>query len=436
MSILIKQGRVVDPAQGMDAVKDILVTDGKVADIADSISANTEQVIDAKGLLVFPGLVDMHVHLREPGREDKETIETATTAALAGGVTSVLAMPNTTPCIDSAQAVGLLQKRVQKSAKAHVFIAGAITKNRKGHALVDFKGLQNKGVAAFTDDGSSLDDEKLFLKAFTIARDRNAVIICHCEDTALSAEGSVNRGIISTRMGLKGISMESEYKRIKRDIELAELAGSRVHIAHVSCAESVDIIRKAKQRGVQVTAETCPHYLMLCEEDVTDFDTNKKMNPPLRGADDQKALKQAAKDGTIDVLSSDHAPHTENEKDIEFERAAFGVIGLETLAAVGMTTLYHEGVVSISRFVELCSVNPARILGINKGSIAKGNDADIAILDPEREWVVEKQAIISKSNNCAFLGRRLKGKVVHTILNGELAYSMEFKNTIPTTENR
>jgi dihydroorotase len=426
MSILIKQGRVVDPAQGMDAVKDILVIDGKVADIADCISANTKQVIDAKGLLVFPGPVDMHVHLREPGREDKETIETATTAALTGGVTSVLAMPNTAPCIDSAQAVGLLQKRIQKSAKAHVFIAGAITKNRKGHALVDFKGLQNKGVVAFTDDGSSLDDEKLFLKAFTIARDRNAVIICHCEDTALSAEGSVNRGITSTRMGLKGISKESEYKRVERDIGLAENAGARIHIAHVSCAESADIIRKAKQRGVQVTAETCPHYLMLCEEDVTDFDTNKKMNPPLRGADDQKALKQAVKDGTIDVLSSDHAPHTENEKDIEFERAAFGVIGLETLVAVGMTTLYHEGVVSISRFVELCSVNPARILGINKGSIAKGNDADIAILDPEREWIVEKQAIISKSNNCAFLGRRLKGKVVYTILKGEVAYGMEF----------
>ena len=422
MSILIKNGLVVSPAQGINAVKDILVVDGKITDIADSIPKDAEQIIQAKGLLVVPGLVDMHTHLREPGREDKETIETATLAALSGGVTSMLAMPNTTPCIDSAQAVGLLQKRIQKWAKANVFIAGAITKHRKGHALVDFKGMKNKGVAAFTDDGSSVDDEKLLARAFAIARGLDALIICHCEDTQLSAGGAVNRGIISTRMGLKGISKESEYKRVERDIVLAEAAGSRIHIAHVSCAESVEIIKQAKQRGVRVTAETCPHYLMLTEDDVTGFDTNKKMSPPLRGSVDQEALKRGIQDGTIDVLASDHAPHTENEKDIEFERAAFGVIGLETLAAAGITELLSTGIISVDRFVQLCSTNPANIMGVPKGILAKGCDADIVVIDIQREQLVEKQYILSKSKNSPFLGKRLKGTVMYSLLHGEIVY--------------
>jgi dihydroorotase len=423
MSILIKQGYVVDPAQGIDGVKDILVENSKVADIKDSISVGADTIIDAKGLLVLPGLVDMHTHLREPGREDKETIETATLAALKGGVTSLLAMPNTTPCIDSAQAVGILQKRIQKLARANVFIAGAITKNRKGHAIVDFKGLKNKGVLAFTDDGSSVDDEKLLSKAFVLARELNMPIICHCEDTQLSADGVVNKGIISTRMGLRGVSKESEYRRVERDIALAEAAGSRIHIAHVSCAESVAIIKQAKQRGARVTAETCPHYLMLVEDDVTGFDTNKKMNPPLRSADDREALKQAIKDGTIDVLSSDHAPHTESEKDIEFDRAAFGVIGLETILSAGITSLCDTGLIDFSRLVQICSNSPARILGINKGTVAKESDADIAIIDVKQNWIVEKKDIVSKSKNSAFLGMKLNGKVRYTVLNGEIVYS-------------
>ncbi|MFA5068739.1 MAG: amidohydrolase family protein, partial [Candidatus Omnitrophota bacterium] len=274
MSIIIKQGLLADPSQGLCDVRDVLIEKGKIARIADRITNNAEQVIDAKGLVVMPGIVDMHAHLREPGREDKETVETATQAALAGGITSVLAMPNTTPCIDSAQTVGLLQKRIQKTARINVFIAGAITKNRKGHALTDIEGLYNKSVPAFTDDGSSVDDEKLLTAAFNICRRTKAFIICHCEDTALSDGGSVNKGFVSTSMGLRGISKESEYKRVERDIKIAELAGARIHIAHVSCAESVDFIRQAKARGVKVTAETCPHYLMLCEDDVRDFDTN------------------------------------------------------------------------------------------------------------------------------------------------------------------
>jgi dihydroorotase len=422
MTILIKKGRVIDPEQGIDADKDILLEQGIISRIENNIEHKSARVIDAKGFIVMPGIVDMHTHLREPGREDKETIETASCAALRGGVTSLLAMPNTAPCIDSAQAAGLLQKRIQK-ARVNIFPAGAITKNRKGHALTDFKSLKAKGVLALSDDGDSVDDEKLMLKAFALAKSLGILIICHCEDKSLSANGAVNSGIISTRMGLRGISKESEFKRIERDICLAEKENAAVHIAHVSCAESVDIIKKAKQRGVFVTAETCPHYILLSEEDVVNFDTNKKMNPPLRSKDDISALRQAIKEGIIDVLSSDHAPHTENEKDIEFERAAFGVIGLETLLSAGMTALCDSGIISYGRLVEICAVNPARILGIKKASMEKGSSADIAIIDPKAEWVVDKKDIQSKSKNSAFLNMRLKGRVMYTIVNGIVSYS-------------
>jgi dihydroorotase len=422
MSILIKYGMLVDARKTKNSVQDILIENCRVSRIADSISVDAQELIDAKGMLVMPGLVDMHAHLREPGREDKETIATATAAAVSGGVTSLLAMPNTNPCIDSPQAVGLLQKRIDKTALANVFIAGSITKNRKGHALVDFEGLLRKGVLAFTDDGASVDNEPLLLKAFESAAKINALIICHCEDTALSEQGAVNKGIVSTRMGLRGISKESEFQRIERDIKLAETARARIHIAHVSCAESVDIIRTAKGRGVHVTAETCPHYIMLSEEDVTDFDTNKKMNPPLRSPGDRDALKQAIKDGTIDILVTDHAPHTENEKDIEFERAAFGVIGLETLFAAAITALVKPGIIDIRKAAEICSSVPARILGIQKGTIENGADADIIIVDPAREWQVNKKDIRSKSKNSPFLGRVLTGKIIKTIIGGRLAH--------------
>ena len=423
MKLLIRQGRVIDPSQGTDAVRDILIENNRIVVIAENIKTEAEKTINAKGLVVLPGLVDMHVHMREPGREDKETIQTATTAALAGGVTSVLAMPNTSPCIDSAQSVGLLQKRIQKSARVNVFVAGAITKNRKGHALVDFKGLHDKGVVAFTDDGASVDDDRLLAKALAMVKEINSLIICHCEDTALSNDGAVNYGITSTRMGLRGISRESEYKRIERDINLAASCGARIHIAHISCAESVEIIKKAKQAGIRVTADTCPHYLVLCEEDVIDFDTNKKMNPPLRGQKDREALIRAVQDGTIDVVASDHAPHTENEKDIEFERAAFGVIGLETLFPACISALCDHGPADYTRIIQACANSPAKILGIDRGFLKKGSYADIAILDPVQEWAVEKQHIVSKSKNSPFIGRRLKGKVVHTILNGEPVYN-------------
>jgi dihydroorotase len=429
MSLVIKNGHIVSPAGRLNAVKDMLIEGGKIIDIAQGIADTEKDTLDATGLIVMPGAVDMHVHMREPGREDKETIATATQAALKGGITSCLAMPNTTPCIDSLQSVGLLQKRINKTARVHVCIAGAITKNRKGHALVDFAGLKGKGVAAFTDDGSSVDDEALLLKAFQAAAQLKALIICHCEDVKLAESGAVNKGIISTRMGLRGVSKESEYKRVERDIQLAHSAGARVHIAHVSCEESVNIIHAAKLQGVQVTAETCPHYIALCEDDVIDFDTNKKMNPPLRSAQDRAALRQALRDGTLDVLASDHAPHTDNEKDIEFERAAFGVIGLETMLSVAYTELVATGIIDINQFVAICSEIPASILGLEKGVIAKGRDADIAIIHPDCAWTVDKQDIWSKSKNSSFIGRTLKGRIMHTLVRGEIVYSAKQQGT-------
>ena len=423
MSILIKNGRLIDPQSRIDKVCDLLVEKGRVRSISKTINARAKDTIDARGCIVSPGLVDMHVHLREPGREDKETINSATRAALKGGVTSLLAMPNTTPCIDSPQAVSLLGKIIDKTAKANVFIAGAITRGRKGHELVNMAGLRAKGVMVITDDGASVDDDKVLLKVMQQAKKQDMVVMCHCEDKLLSADGSVNRGLTSTRMGLRGISKESEFKRVERDIVIAEKTGARIHIAHVSCKESAEIIRKAKKRKIHVTAETCPHYFALSETDVINFDTNMKMNPPLRGKEDAAAIKKALADGTIDAIASDHAPHTDNEKDIEFERAAFGVIGLETELTVAVTELLHLGIIDWKRLVEILSTNPAKIIGLKKGALAQGDDADIAIIDPEEEWTFTKQEILSKSKNSPFINRRFKGRPIHTILAGKLAYS-------------
>jgi dihydroorotase len=423
MKLLIKDGRVVDSANHLDARRDILVEGAKIAKVAQDIRCSGAEVIDAAGKIVLPGLVDMHVHLREPGREDKETIETGTAAALKGGVTSLLAMPNTSPAIDSAEQVKLLKEIIKRTARANVLISGTITKGRLGRELTDVAQLKKDGVIAITDDGASVDDQEVFAQALKEAKKQDLLVICHCEDKALSGKGVVNRGIVATRTGLRGISNESEYSRVERDIRLARQTGCRIHIAHVSCRESVEIIAKAKKEGVKVTAETCPHYLALNEEYVLGYDTNFKMNPPLRSKDDVAALKQALAGGIIDAIASDHAPHTENEKDIEFDRAEFGAVGLETELAVAICELVETKVLDWSALAQKMSLNPAKILGVDKGSLGEGKDADIIIIDPHEEWVAEKDRLLSRSKNSAFLGRRLKGMVTHTILQGKLAYT-------------
>jgi dihydroorotase len=425
MKTIIKNGRVIDPANNIDDVKDIVIENTKIGKVGRNGNNGADQVIDASGKIVMPGLVDMHVHLREPGREDKETVASGTLAALKGGVTSVLAMPNTTPAIDCVDSVKLLSSIIRDTACAQVFMCGAITKGRLGKELTDAARLKKEGVIALSDDGASVDSPDLLLKAMKKAREHRILVICHCEDKSHSAGGVMNLGAISTKLGLRGIPNESEFKRVQRDISLAEKARCSVHIAHVSCVESVELIARAKKKGIRVTCETAPHYFSLTEDAVLDYDSNKKMNPPLRSRKDMEAVQQGLVKGVIDVIASDHAPHTIAEKEIEFDRAEFGVTGLETELAVAATYLVHPGLLTWADLCRRMSLNPARILGIDKGTLSPGKDADIVIVDPGLEWEVQKEGFVSKSSNSSFLGSGLKGRVVKTIYRGAVAYSAE-----------
>jgi len=422
MKLLIKNGHVIDPGNKIDEIMDILAEDGKISKVARGIDVKADTVIDAADKIVMPGIVDMHVHLREPGREDKETVFSGTKAAAKGGVTSVLAMPNTLPSIDSAGVIKMLSDIIKKTANVGVFICGAITMERTGKKLTDIAALKKQGVIAISDDGNSIDSDELMWQALKEAKKEKLLVICHSEDKSLSGKGVVNLGITSTRLGLRGIPKESEYKRVARDIMLAEKSGANVHIAHVSCGESVEIIRKAKKKGVKVTAETAPHYFGLNEEDLLDYNTNMKVNPPLRTKDDVLAVREGLKDSTIDVIASDHAPHTENEKEIEFEHAEFGSTGLETELAVSVTELVSREVLTWSELVKKISLNPANVLRIDKGTLGPGKDADIAIISADKEWVVNKVGFASKSKNSAFIGRKLKGAVEYTIYKGKVIY--------------
>lgn len=422
MRILIKNGRVIDPANNIDDVRDILIEGSQISKVSKSIKEPADKIIDASSKVVMPGIVDMHVHLREPGREDKETIETGTRAALKGGVTSVLAMPNTDPAIDSIENIKLLKEIIKSKARCNVFIAAAITKERLGKQLVDIAKLKKFGAVAITDDGASVDSKEVFQKALRQVREKKILVICHCEDKLLSGNGVVNLGIMSTRLGLRGISKESEYKRVERDINLAQKTAAAIHIAHVSTKESVELVARAKKRGLKISAETAPHYFCFSDEDLANYDTNLKINPPLRGKDDIMAVKEGLKKGVIDAIASDHAPHTQNEKDIEFERAEFGAIGLETELAAGITYLLIPGLLTWDELVRKLTLNPAKLLKLDKGTLTVGEDADVTIVSPDKEWVVKKDAIISKSKNSPFIGRKLKGLVEYTLFNGEIVY--------------
>ncbi|MFH0855613.1 MAG: dihydroorotase [Candidatus Omnitrophota bacterium] len=419
MKILIKGARVVDPGNKLDETMDILVEGAKVARVAKNIQVEAQEIIAAQGKIVMPGIVDMHVHLREPGREDKETVCSGSRAALAGGVTSILAMPNTDPAMDSVEHIKILREAIQKSAKNNVFICAAITKGRQGQELNDIAGLKKSGAVAVSDDGASVESDNVMLECLRAAKKEGILVVCHSEDKKLSNGGQVNLGFTSTRLGLRGVPAESEYKRISRDIELAEKSGASIHIAHISCKESVEIIAKAKKKGIKVTCETAPHYFTFSDEAVLGYDTNFKMNPPLRAKADVLAIRRGLADGTIDVIASDHAPHTENEKDIEFERAEFGVIGLETELSAAVTELIGNNLLNWTKLVEKMSLNPGRILGIGKGTLSVGADADILVVDPGKEWVVKREKFLSKSKNSPFLNRALKGFVEYTLCNGK-----------------
>lgn len=422
MKLIIKNGHVISPADNLNDICDVVVQDSKILKIGKNLKEIADNTIDAKDKIVMPGIIDMHTHLREPGREDKETVSSGTLAAIAGGVTTVVSMPNTLIPIDSIENIKLLKGIIEKRAQANVFICAAITKDRAGRELTNIAKFKKEGVVAISDDGASVDNADVMLKALKKAKDAKLVVICHSEDKFLSANGVVNLGFTSTKMGLRGISKESEYKRVKRDIDLAEKINAPVHITHVSCLESVEIIAKAKKKGIAVTADTAPHYFALSEEAVWGYDPNLKMNPPLRTKDDVLAIREALRQGAIDAIASDHAPHTENEKEIEFERAEFGVIGLETELSSAITYLVDGKILDMVELVKKMTINPAKILGINRGTLSPGRPADIIVVSKDKEWVVKKDSFHSKSKNSAFLGKTLKGVVECTILAGKIAY--------------
>jgi dihydroorotase len=420
MNILIKNGHIIDPANKVDEKLDVLVSDGKISRLGKpgSLPANGSQVIDAAGKFVVPGLIDMHVHLREPGFEYKETIATGTAAAKAGGFTSVCCMPNTNPVNDNRSVTEFILAQA-RSASAQVFPIGAVTKGSKGEELAEMGELHAAGCVAISDDGKPVMNASMMRRAMEYSRIFDMLIISHCEDSTLSFNGVMNDGIVSTELGLRGIPRAAEDVMTARDISLAELTGGRLHIAHVSTAGSVRLIRDAKSRGVKVTAETCPHYFSLTEEAVRGYNTLAKMNPPLRTLDDVAAVKQGLKDGTIDVIATDHAPHAMDEKSGEFDYAPFGIVGLET--ALGLTLqLVDEGMFSLAEVIRKLSVNPALILKLNKGALSLGADADMTIIDLDVDWTVDASQFKSKSKNTPFDGWKLRGEAVRTIVGGKI----------------
>ncbi|MDO8535624.1 MAG: dihydroorotase [Candidatus Omnitrophota bacterium] len=416
---LIKNGRVIDPANKIDDIFDLLISDGNIEKIGKNLSDKAE-LIDAGGMIVAPGLVDMHTHLREPGREDEETVLTGTLAAIKGGFTTLACMPNTEPPLDNPAVIRSLRDTIKKDARANVFIVGAITEGRAGKRATDFHKMKKAGVVAVSDDGSSVDDETVMLSALEQSKEEGLLVITHCEDCKISGNGVMSHGFTATKLGLKGILSESEYERVKRDIDLAKKASARIHIAHVSTKESVDIIRRAKAEGVKVTAETAPHYLALTEECCATYDTNAKMNPPLRSKEDVEELKNGLKDGTIDVIATDHAPHTDSEKDVEFAFAPFGIIGLETALSLSIMELVEKKILSWPELIMKMSVNPSNILGIERGNLKKGSVADIIIIDPNGEYTYTKDSIASRSKNSPFINWILRGKVSKVFVGGQL----------------
>lgn len=418
MNLLIKGGRVIDPSQKIDDTLDLLVENGLVKEIGKGLAAPAgTETVDATGMYVVPGLIDMHVHLRDPGLEYKEDIVSGTRAAAAGGFTSVACMPNTKPVIDNKAIAGYIINKAQQAGYCNVFPVGSITYGMGGDRLSEMGELKESGCVAVSDDGKPVTNSELMRRALEYARGMGILVITHAEDLELVGEGVMNEGFTSTEIGLKGIPRVAEDIATSRDVMLADYTNSPIHIAHVSTKGSVDIIRQAKGRGVQVTCETAPHYFTLTDDAVRGYRTNAKMNPPLREADDVAAVKEGLKDGTIDCIATDHAPHHLDEKDVEFNVALNGIIGLETSLPLSLK-LVDEGVLSLDQLIEKMSANPSKILGINRGTLKAGSVADITLIDPSREWTVESAALRSKSKNSPFLGWKLKGVSAGTFLAG------------------
>ncbi len=424
MRLIIKNARVIDTKSKTDDTLDILIEGKKIAKIAKNIKEKDADVFEAKNLVAAAGFIDLHVHLREPGFEYKETILSGTRAAASGGFTTVCCMPNTNPVIDNQGAVEFILSQNKKAGLINVLPVGAITKGSQGEELSEIGDLKDAGAVALSDDGKPVSNAEIMRRAMEYAGMLKLPVIAHSEDTDLSAGGVMNEGYMSTKLGLKGITRVAEISMISRDIELARYTGTHLHIAHVSCRESVQIIRQAKKNGVNVTCECTPHHFSLTEEALENYDTNTKVNPPLRERDDVKAVLEGLKDGTIDCIATDHAPHAEAEKDVEFDYAPFGMIGLETALGLGISNLVEKGVLTLNQLMQKMSYNPAKIININKGYIAVGADADITVFDPKQNWEVSESAFFSKSKNSPFIGETLTGRVVLTIAGGKKVFSI------------
>lgn len=416
-SLLIKNGTIVDASEFK---ADVYIENGRIARVGDCAGVNADKVIDADGKYVMPGLVDMHCHLRDPGFEHKETIDTGALSAVMGGFTSIACMPNTNPVIDNTALVRYVIMRGEESGYARVYPIACITKGMKGGEITEMAALKKAGAVAFSDDGCPVSDSGVMRNALEYAKTFNMLIIDHAEDKSVSGDGVVNEGVNATIAGLKGISRAAEEIMIARDIVLAETLGTKVHIAHVSTAGGVQLIREAKERDVKVTCETCPHYFSATDEEILSYNTNAKINPPLREQSDCDAIIDGIRDGTIDVIATDHAPHTAEEKNREFDSAPFGTVGFETALSLAYTYLVDAGNIDMPKLVKIMSHNPAKLLGLPVVYVKPGAMADLVIFDPAGEWTVKADALSGKSRNCLYDGWRLKGRVYGTIVGGEI----------------
>jgi len=426
--MLLRGGRIVDPSQNMDAAGDVLLVGGKVESIGGTIDAGARddlEIVDCAGLVVAPGFIDVHCHLREPGREDVETIATGACAAAAGGFTAVCAMPNTDPVTDNQAAVGFIIRQAARAQAARVYPIGAISLGQRGEALAEFGEMVGAGAVAVSDDGKPVASAHLMRTALEYARTFGIPVADHCEEPTLARGGAMNEGIVSARLGLKGVPNEAEEIMAIRDILLARRTGGHVHLCHMSTRGSVELIRWGKERGITVTAEACPHHLSLTEDAVEGYETNAKMNPPLRTAADVDALQHAVRDGTIDVIATDHAPHHYDEKEREFADAPNGIVGLETALAVNITWLVVRDIIDLATLVEKMSCAPARIFHLPGGSLRRGSVADVTVFDPAAEWTVDPSRFRSKGRNTPYAGQRLHGRVHMTIVDGRAIHRLD-----------
>jgi dihydroorotase len=421
MNTVIRSGRIIDPANQCDEVGDLFVVDGRIAET----SAKDAEVIDAEGLIVAPGLIDLHVHLREPGFGWKETIETGARAAAAGGFTTIVSMPNTSPVADSPGTIAWIRDRAAEVGCVNVLPSGAISKGLMGEELAPIGSLKQAGVVAITDDGRCVQNNELMRRAVEYARMVGVPVLDHCQDYNLVGNGVVHEGYWSTLLGLPGWPRIGEEAIVMRNVLLADCCDHHIHCQHISAAGSVRILREARARGVKISGEVCPHHIALTDDAIQNFDTNCKMNPPLRAKDDVAALLEGIADGTIEILCSDHAPHSQFEKEVEFDAAPFGIVGLETEVGLFLDLLVHKSkTIELPRLIEMFTVNPARLLQIEKGTLSMGRAADITLIDPDLEWTVDAQSFQSMSRNTPFDGWKLKGRAVRTIVGGKTVWQL------------